>query len=165
MVMNDKNTQEAVFEFSNEAETVLFATQLQQALADNKAGAVIFLEGKLGVGKTALVRAVLREFGYEGTVKSPTYTLVEEYAAFKVNHFDLYRLSDPEELEFIGVERYFEGDNLNIIEWPEQGSGFLPEPDIRIALTIPDPYQPTRRALKIKSCTPYGYEVVSTLQD
>jgi tRNA threonylcarbamoyladenosine biosynthesis protein TsaE len=98
---------------------------------------LIFLHGELGAGKTTLVRGYLRAAGHAGTVKSPTYNLVEEYsiADKKIYHFDLYRLNDPEELEWIGINDYLNQDCVCFIEWPDQGKGFLPEPDRVITLS------------------------------
>ena len=98
---------------------------------------VVFLQGDLGAGKTTLVRGFLRASGYNGTVKSPTYNIDEEYAIAQqaVFHFDLYRLSSPEELEWIGINDYFAQQSICFIEWPDLGLGFLPEPDIIIALS------------------------------
>jgi len=118
---------------NSEEDTEQFGAELFETMPSK---CLIFLRGDLGAGKTTLVRGFLRAAGYDGTVKSPTYTLVEEYTigTRKIFHFDLYRLVDPEELEWIGIRDYFDQDSVCFIEWPEKGKGFLPEPDKIITL-------------------------------
>jgi tRNA threonylcarbamoyladenosine biosynthesis protein TsaE len=124
-------------ELVDEAATMAFgesiARELAQKLPD---GGVIFLHGDLGAGKTTLTRGILRGLGYSGTVRSPTYTLVEHYPTepSPSAHFDLYRLSHPEELEFIGARDELVQRNYCLIEWPERAQGCLGEPDVEIYL-------------------------------
>ncbi len=135
-----------------------FGGQLAQAI---DAGGVVFLLGDLGMGKTTLSRGVLRGCGHTGSVKSPTYTLVEPYdtPAGAVYHFDLYRLSDPEELEYLGIRDYFTDDALCLVEWPEKGAGILPQPDLEIRLSLSGP----GRELELSAKTQKGQRMVDIL--
>lgn len=124
-------------ELNNEEETIALATSLAR-VSLSYPGLKIFLRGDLGSGKTTFVRGFLRGLNFKGSVKSPTFTLVEEYdfAWGPLYHFDLYRLSHPEELEFIGIREYFAEAAIVLVEWPEQGKGVLKEPDIQLHFTI-----------------------------
>lgn len=114
---------------STEQEMSVFAEKVARAI---RGAAVIFLEGPLGVGKTTFARGFLHGLGYQGKVKSPTYTLVEPYqlADKTIFHFDLYRLQHANELEQIGIRDYFTQASICLIEWPEKGLPVLPEADI-----------------------------------
>ena len=124
---------------------------------------VIHLQGALGAGKTTLCRGVLRGKGYTGAVKSPTYTLVEPYelAETTLYHFDLYRLADPEELEFMGIRDYFQPGSLCVIEWPERGEGILPAADFAVNIGVED----RGRSVRIMAYTDFGELVLTRLKD
>ena len=132
-----------VRELADEAATLQFAADLQGRLTG---GCLVFLHGDLGAGKTTFVRGFLRAAGFQGAVKSPTFTLVEEYALpdRTLYHFDLYRLTDPEELEWMGIRDYLRPDALVFIEWPERGAGLLPPPDLDIELHYAPPGRQAR---------------------
>ncbi len=121
----------------DEAATLALGNALAGALAD---GLVIYLCGDLGAGKTTLVRGLLRTLGYTGIVRSPTYTLVELYAISNLHlyHFDFYRFSQPEEYLDTGLDEYFQGHAVCLVEWPERAAPYVPRADVRITLTIAD---------------------------
>ncbi|MEP7247555.1 MAG: tRNA (adenosine(37)-N6)-threonylcarbamoyltransferase complex ATPase subunit type 1 TsaE [Gammaproteobacteria bacterium] len=99
---------------------------------------VVYLTGDLGAGKTTLSRGFLHAVGVAGTIRSPTYTLLETYEASSITvvHLDLYRLRDPAELEPLGLRDLALPGYLWLIEWPEQGEGWLPPADLQVALSV-----------------------------
>ena len=111
-----------------------------------EAGQVIFFHGDLGSGKTTLIRGMLHGLGHSAAVKSPTYTLVESYqlAGREIFHFDLYRLNAAEELEFLGIRDYLQGQGICLVEWAERGLGHLPPPDVDVFI---EPEEDTRTVL------------------
>ncbi len=125
---------------ADEAAMQLLGGELARCVAK---GSLWTLSGELGAGKSVLVRAVIHALGYEGRVKSPTYTLIESYdvtgqADGRINsiaHLDLYRLQDPAELDYLGFDDVINDHDLVMIEWPEQGGGRVPRPDLHISIT------------------------------
>ena len=117
------------------------------------AQAVVELHGDLGAGKSTLARAMLRALGVTGTIRSPTYTLVEQYplaTGGMALHLDLYRIGDPGELEFLGLDA---GEvRLWLVEWPERGQGGLPPPDLRVFLEI----EGSGRRCRLRAASPAG---------
>lgn len=124
-------------------------------------GAVIYLTGGLGAGKTTLTRGIMRGYGYNGAVKSPTYTIVEPYEFKNCNiyHFDLYRLDNLEEFTYLGVEDYFVPENICVFEWAENGGSSIPGADLLINLVD----RGTGRLLRCRNLTIKGSEIVERL--
>ena len=145
-----------VIDLPEEAATLAMGAALGKGIA---AGAVLYLRGELGAGKTTLCRGLLRALGHAGNVKSPTYTLVVPYQleGRHVHHFDLYRLSDPEELEYLGIRDYVQTGAVLLIEWPERGCGHLPAADLEIELSLHD----GGRRASIRALTATGREIVA----
>lgn len=123
----------------DESATQALGAALARALAP---GLVIYLQGDLGAGKTALTRALLHAAGHKGAVKSPTYTLSEPYrierdgSMLNLIHYDLYRMSSPEEFLDAGFREDFDGKNICVVEWPEKGAPVLPPPDVQVLLSV-----------------------------
>ena len=122
-------------------------------------GGVITLSGELGTGKTTLVRGALEAEGIVDGVRSPTYTLVEYYplSRFAVAHFDLYRLADPEELEYLGYRDYLNQQTLCLIEWPQRAGGYLHAIDLEIKLE----YVAQGRRVELSAGTSWGQQLVT----
>jgi tRNA threonylcarbamoyladenosine biosynthesis protein TsaE len=142
-----------------EADTIKLGERLSRCLAGRGR---VYLQGGLGAGKTTLCRGILRAMGHKGAVKSPTFTLVEPYNinGGQVFHFDLYRLSDPDELEYIGVDDYFDGQGLCLVEWPEKAINTLPVSDLDVKLLTDG----SSRRAGITACSAFGSEVLENLK-
>jgi tRNA threonylcarbamoyladenosine biosynthesis protein TsaE len=144
----------------SESELEGFAQRLARLATANL---IIYLRGPLGAGKTTFARGFLRGLGYTGVVKSPTYTLVEPYSFasdLTCYHFDLYRLADPEELEFAGVRDYFNPSSICLVEWPEKAAGFLAAADIECELE----HHQQGRKMKLSACSVRGERLMLQLQ-
>lgn len=119
------------------ATEALGAALARSYLSGLREGAVVYLHGELGAGKTTCVRSLLRTLGVAGLVRSPTYTLVEAYepGGIPCVHIDLYRLRGPVEVEELGLREYLDGKGLLLVEWPEKGAAALPPADVELTLT------------------------------
>lgn len=139
-------------------DTNQIAVQIAKVIVPNF---VITLTGNLGVGKTTLVRAILTTLGVSGTIKSPTFTLVEPYqlANFTIYHFDLYRFNDPEEWFSAGFDEYFMDSQISFIEWAEKANDLIPQIDWQITLT----FNQDIRELTIESLSEAGNKCLKKL--
>lgn len=130
---------ERIIRVSDETGMLALGRRMGEAAIAAPAGLTVWLEGELGAGKTTLARGWLAGMGHAGRVKSPTYTLLEPYllpAGVELAHLDLYRLADPEELEFLGLRELAGSGRWLLIEWPEKGAGHLPAPDVALQITF-----------------------------
>jgi tRNA threonylcarbamoyladenosine biosynthesis protein TsaE len=145
-------------ELADEEATMALARRLASVLDD---GLVIYLHGDLGAGKTTFARALLIALGVGERVKSPTYSLVESYEAAgrPAWHLDLYRIADPGELEWLGLDALAEPSALVLVEWPERGAGALPSADLILDLE----HAETGRVIRLQPLTPRGERVVAAL--
>ena len=147
-----------VRELMDEAALLRFGQGLAACLMP---GLMIELRGELGAGKTTLSRAIIQFLGHKGAVKSPTYTLVEPYEHIQppVYHFDLYRIADPDELHYLGVETYFNEHSICLVEWPERAADLLPKADIVITLE----HAMLGRTIAVAACSSKGCAVMECL--
>lgn len=148
-----------ILEAGSEKEQETIGASLSDAVTGE---CVIYLQGDLGAGKTTLVRGFLRGLGYRGAVKSPTYTLMEPYSSGgrQVYHLDLYRLSHPEELEYLGIRDLLGQAAVLLVEWPERGAGALPPADLVVNIG----YLPSGRRLEMDAHTELGLCILNRIQ-
>lgn len=146
------------WDLADEEATQALGARVARALDD---GLVIYLYGELGAGKTSFARALLTALGVGERIKSPTYSLVEGYQANgrPAWHLDLYRIADPGELEWLGMDALSDPYALVLVEWPERGQGALPLPDMELYLA----YHGTGRRARMESKTERAERVLNRL--
>jgi tRNA threonylcarbamoyladenosine biosynthesis protein TsaE len=133
----------------------------RQFAACLEAPAVLTFSGEIGAGKTTFIRAMLRSLGVQSTIKSPTFSLVESYqgTSLQIHHFDLYRIHDETELDYIGFRDYFRNNAVCCIEWPERAMTYLAKPDIQFTLTM----EGAGRAMQLQAFSTVGNKMLSCL--
>ncbi len=156
--MTEKLEEPLVWPLPDEASTAALATRVAQAL---HGGLVIYLHGPLGAGKTTFARALLMAMGVGERVKSPTYSLLEGYVTAErlAWHLDLYRIADPAELEWLGLDVLADPEALVLVEWPERGAGALPPADVELCLH----YAGDGRRAQLRALSPRGSSTLRQL--
>lgn len=148
----------------DEAATLALGRELAPLLVS---GMVVWLEGELGAGKTTLARALLRGLGHTGSVKSPTYTLVEVYVVSSIYwyHFDFYRFNEPEEFDDAGLGEYFREDAICLVEWPAKAAGHVPSADLALAFRFADKSAEDGRVVDLLARTEAGQQCLTSLKN
>jgi tRNA threonylcarbamoyladenosine biosynthesis protein TsaE len=146
----------------DEAATLALGRELAPLLVP---GMVVWLEGELGAGKTTLARALLRALGHTGTVKSPTYTLVEVYVVSSLYwyHFDFYRFNEPEEFDDAGLGEYFREDSICLVEWPAKAAGHVPPADLALAFRFAENAPESGRVVDLFARSEAGQQCLTSL--
>ena len=147
-------------ELGDEAATIAFGRELLAAMPDDLAGWTLLLSGELGAGKSTFARAFIRAAGHAGAVPSPTYTLVEPYALSRGNiyHVDLYRVSDEEELRYLGWNEL--DDGCRIVEWPDRAPGLTAQADLALEFA----YAGDGRTVKVTALSDRAKAVVEVVK-
>ncbi|URJ30631.1 tRNA (adenosine(37)-N6)-threonylcarbamoyltransferase complex ATPase subunit type 1 TsaE [Candidatus Blochmannia vicinus (nom. nud.)] len=149
-----------VLTLSDESKTLLLGAALASVCVRS---CVVYLNGYVGSGKSVFCKGFLHALGHVGHINSPTYTLIESYILthWHVYHFDFYRLTSSEELEYMGIRDYFDGHAVCLIEWPKQGMGFLPTEDIAVTMNYHDCKE--SRKVVIESFSNLGHRMLDDL--
>lgn len=143
----------------DEQATIDFAEQIYQAMADGLAGWTVLLNGELGAGKSTFARAFIKAAGHKGAVPSPTYTLVEPYnlATGNIYHIDLYRVSDSEELRYLGWNEL--DDGMRLVEWPDRAPDLIEEADLSLLLQ----YDGDSRSVEVTALSDRGRTLIQKI--
>ncbi|URJ31379.1 tRNA (adenosine(37)-N6)-threonylcarbamoyltransferase complex ATPase subunit type 1 TsaE [Blochmannia endosymbiont of Camponotus sp.] len=149
-----------VLTLSDESKTLLLGATLASVCTRS---CVVYLNGYVGSGKSVFCKGFLHALGHVGHINSPTYTLIESYILthWRVYHFDFYRLTSSEELEYMGIRDYFDGYAVFLIEWPKKGMGFLPTEDIAVTMNYHDCTE--SRKVVIESFSNLGHRMLDDL--